>query len=176
VNAYDRIDSQYDLGEIVDQYRHREHDVELAGGWSPALAGRWTQRYTLGYRYDQSSFELEPGVIPPAALPGDRRLSYPYVAFDLIEDAYDKTRNQDQLARTEDLYYGLNLHAEAGYMAALFGADRTAEIFAASLTSGYRLSANQSIFPTASVSGRLEGGDTRNLVATAGARYYWPRR
>ena len=172
-DSFDRVDSRYELGQIVDRFRHREDDIDLSAGWSPRPSGRWVQRYSAGYRYQQSTFTVSPGAPQPALLPADRRFSYPYAAFDLIQDAYDKTRNQDQLARTEDLYYGLQLHAEMGYMARGFGADRDAAIFAATMTSGYRLTDRQSIFPVASASGRLEGGDPRNLMATLGARYFW---
>ena len=95
------------------------------------------------------------------------------MAFELIEDEFDKIHNQDQLARTEDLYYGVSLHAEGGYMSSAIGADRRATILSASLQSGQHIAPLQSVFTSVSVSARLEGSEWRNVLGQAGAHYYW---
>lgn len=176
----ERTESRYDLGQIVDQYAHRQESYAISGGWSPPAAGAWTRRYLVGGRYERDRFERLPlAGVTPAVLPDGRRFSYPFVAFELIEDAFDKTRNQDQLARTEDVYYGVALRAEAGYMSNSFGADRSAAVLGAAIRTGHRITDRQSLFLDAGASGRLESGATRNLLGYANARYYWrwrPRR
>ena len=44
----DRIDSIYSAGKIVGQYRHREDQAEVFGGWSAGLVDGWVRRYSLG--------------------------------------------------------------------------------------------------------------------------------
>jgi hypothetical protein len=175
LSAFDsqRLDSRYDLGNIVDQFKVDERRFELSGGWSSGVVNGWTRRWSGGVRYSRSRFAFAADAPAPAVLPGDREFAYPFAAFDLIEDQFDKTRNQDQIARTEDLYYGIRVHAEAGYMTPGFGADRTAEVFAASLLTGHHLAPLQSLFTSTALSGRLESGDARDVLLQTSAHYYW---
>ena len=157
----------------MDQFRHDDQRFELSGGWSSGVIDGWTRRWYGGARYRRSRFNLAPGLLTPQSLPGDREFAYPFVAFDLIEDEFDKIHNQDQIARTEDLYYGVSLHAEGGYMSPVIGADRRATILSASLQSGQHIAPLQSVFTSVSVSARLEGSEWRNVLGQAGAHYYW---
>jgi hypothetical protein len=173
VSALDstRTDSRYDLGQIVDQYGHAQERYEIFGGWSPRAGSVWTQRYILGGRYERDRFDALPlAGATSASLPAARQFTYPFVAYELIEDAFDKTRNQDQLARTEDLYYGIALRAEAGYMSRSLGADRSAAVLGVSARTGRRLTGTQSLFLNAGVSGRLESGAQREVLLALAAQ------
>ena len=51
---------------------------------------------------------------PPAVLPPDRKLVYPWVGIALIEDEYRTTQNLDQIGRLEDLYFGTSFSLQLG--------------------------------------------------------------
>ena len=62
VSALDdkRIDSVYDAGEVVAQYRHARAAAELFGGLSPGLVD-WVQQYSLGWRCRDDSLRARAG-------------------------------------------------------------------------------------------------------------------
>ena len=98
---YDGIDPVYNAGNIVSQYRHRQDQGEVFGGWSPGLVDGWTRRYSLGLSVQDDTFALEPGRVAPAQLPPDEKLVAPFVRFELVEDRYERLQNRNLIARPE---------------------------------------------------------------------------
>ncbi|HEY2634417.1 MAG TPA: BamA/TamA family outer membrane protein [Steroidobacteraceae bacterium] len=171
---FDRTTSRYNLGERVDQFNDNESSYELSGGISSGLVDGWTKRLTFGMRYDRSLFLPTPGSSMPARqLPPDRTLSYPFVGFDILQDKYKKVGDENQIGRTEDVYFGTQVSGQVGFSSPAYGADRDAVMLAAHLLRGIELTELQQIFVTSNFSSRIEDGRARNLIADAGARYYW---
>jgi outer membrane protein assembly factor BamA len=171
---FDRTTSRYNLGERVDQFNDNESSYELSGGISNGLIDGWTKRLTFGMRYDRSVFLPTPGSSMPARqLPPDRTLSYPFIGFDILQDKYKKVGDENQIGRTEDVYFGTQVSGQLGFSSPAYGADRNAIILAAHLLRGIELTEVQQIFVTSNFSSRIEDGRARNLIADAGAKYYW---
>jgi hypothetical protein len=171
---FDRTTTRYNLGERVDQFNDNESSYELSGGVSNGLIDGWTKRLTFGMRYDRSLFLPTPGTSMPARqLPPDRTLSYPFVGFDILEDKYKRVGDENQIGRTEDLYFGTEVSGDVGLADSAFGADRKAIMLVAKLLRGFELSELQQLFVTSNVSTRIEDGRARNLIADSGAKYYW---
>ncbi len=172
--SFDRTVSRYNLGNIVDQFNDNQSSYELSGGISGGLVDGWARRITAGMRYDRNLFAATPGTSTPAlALPSDRTLSYPFVGFEILEDRYAKIGDQDQIGRTEDLYFGTDVSAEIGLSNAVFGADRDAIMLAAKARRGFAFGGLQTLFLTSDFASRVEQGRARNLIADASAAYYW---
>jgi len=106
-------------------------------------------------------------------LPPDRTLSYPFTGFDILQDAYKKVGDENQIGRAEDLYFGTEVSGEIGYAGSVFGADRDAVMLAVKALHGFDLPYEQQLFLTGDFSSRLEAGRARNLIADAAAKYYW---
>jgi outer membrane protein assembly factor BamA len=171
---FDRTISRYNLGNIVDQFNDDQKSYELSGGLSNGLIDGWTKRLTFGMRYDSNLFLPTPNTTLPAnPLPPDRTLSYPFVGFDIIQDKYKKAGDENEIGRTEDLYFGTEVSGEVGYSDEAFGADRNAIMLAAKARHGFELNEQQQLFLTSDFSSRVEDGRARNLIADAGAKYYW---
>src|SRR3984957_3830231 len=171
---YDRTISRYNLGEKVDQFNDNESSYELSGGLSNGLVDGWTKRLTFGVRYDRNLFLPTPGTgIPARQLPPDRTLSYPFVGFDILQDKYQKIGDENQIGRTEDLYFGTEVSGEVGWVNSAFGADRNAVLLRAHVLRGIELTELQQIFMTSNFTSRIEDGQARNLIADVGAKYYW---
>jgi hemolysin activation/secretion protein len=172
--SFDRTISRYNLGEIVDQFSDNEHSYELSGGISSGLVDGWTKRWTFGMRYDRNLFLPAPiTTVPAKILPPDRTLSYPFTGFDFLQDAYKKIGDENQIGRTEDLYFGTEITGEVGYADSVFGADRSAVLLTAKALRGLELPSQQQLFLTSDFSSRIEHGSARNLIADAAAKYYW---
>ena len=172
--SFDRTVSRYNLGDVVDQFNDNEASYELSGGISSGLIDGWTKRLTFGLRYDRNIFLPTPLTFTPAKqLPPDRTLSYPFVGFDIIEDKYKKVGDENQIGRTEDLYFGTEVSGEVGLSNSAFGADRNAIMLAAHLLRGFEIGDLQQLFMTSNFSSRIEDGRARNLIADVGGKYYW---
>lgn len=172
---WDRIDSRYDLGEVVDRYRHVEEDLTVFGGWSTGIADGWIRRTVLGASYESDRFTTIEGDLAAAVPPPDRVLAYPFVEVTFLQDAFEVRRNQDQIERSEDLYTGTYWRGSLGYASKEFGSDRDAWVLATSAGMSVERGENNAHTGVFAVSaqGRLEDGDLRNGVLTALARYYW---
>ena len=171
---FDRTVSRYNLGDIVDQFKRDETYYEVSGGLSTGLVDGWTHRVYAGMRYDQNMFAQVPGTSRPAAiLPPNRTLSYPFIAAELVQDDFRKVGDQNQIGRTEDLYFGTHLYAEIGYSGTAFGANQNDPLFTTSAAKGLQLSELQQLFLAGTVNSRLENGSIRNLFVDGTATYYW---
>lgn len=172
--TYDRTVSRYALGNIVDQFNDDERTYELSGGLSAGLVDGWTKRLLFGMHYDRNLFVPTPLTsLPAKPLPPDRTLSYPFVGFDILEDKYGKVGDQNEIGRTEDVYYGTEVTGQVGWSDRSLGADRNALIAATTVVSGFELPYEQQLFLNGDFSTRLEEGRARNLISDFSAAYYW---
>jgi len=148
--------------------------VNYFRGLSSGLIDGWTKRWIFGMRYDRNLFQTPRlSSVPAKILPPDRTLSYPFTGFDILQDAYKKVGDENQIGRTEDLYFGTQITGEIGYSNNVFGADRNAVVLKMKAIRGLELPALQQLFLTGNFSSRIEDGNARNLIAEAAAKYYW---
>jgi outer membrane protein assembly factor BamA len=169
----ERIDSRYELGKKVGEFNHRDEHYEAYYGRSRGLREGFARRWTVGATYARDRFAPEPDKALAGPLPPDRKLVYPWIGFDLVEDAYQERVNQDQIRRTEDVLVGLRAGMRLGFSSGAFGADDDAIIASASLQDGADVRPGLSVFGTLLASGRLEGGELENGLLSAAGRLYW---
>lgn len=169
----DRETSLYSLGDEIAEYRHERQSVTAWGGISAGLRDGWASRWSAGFVYDDNRFASVPSPALPQVVPADRKLVYPYLAFELVEDHYEKTRNSDQIERSEDYFMGTRLAASLGWSDEAFGADRDAWIYTVSAQKGFGSMQSHALLTAAEVRGRHENGDTANATSTLNLRYYW---
>jgi len=172
--TYDRTVSRYSLGNIADQFQDSQSSYEVSGGVSSGLRAGWTRRWLAGMRYDRNEFLVDPTTsLPARQLPANRRLAYPFIGFDLIQDDYRKTGDLNQIGRTEDLDFGTEVDVEIGLASAAFGSGERAIRFAGIARKGFQFGGHQELFVASDFKSRVEHGRARNLVADASADYYW---
>ncbi|HZW59600.1 MAG TPA: hypothetical protein VFE85_04835 [Woeseiaceae bacterium] len=162
----------YDLGNEMAEYRKKHEFVSAFGGLSAGLQDGWVRRWTAGITFDDSEF-LE-AAMPrlPQLLPADRRLVYPFLGVELLEDHFETTSNRDHIDRTEDFYLGTRLGARLGYAADGAGSDRDAFIVGMNASSAFGSIEKNALFLDARLDSRIEHGDAVNARLDAGARYY----
>jgi Omp85 superfamily domain len=168
----EHIDSLYDLGEIVDQFREQRRFADVYGGISPGLQEGWAHRLTFGFTFDQRQFQALEDSGATNLVPEDRKLVYPWIGFDLVEDNYRKYKNHDEIERTEDFFLGTRITGRLGLSDPAFGADQQAVIFAATATHGMSPTSASTLLYSGALSGRYEDGEARNAVLDAAIRYY----
>jgi hypothetical protein len=166
-----RIDSLYRLGHVAGRFGHDAARFELRGGLSPGLVDGRVTRWTGGFTYQRDRFTSVPGSL--VTLPPDRTLAYPWVAWDWQRDAYEETRNVDQIGRVEDLQLGPRLHGRLGIASPLFGADRSALLFDATAGSTLARRGGGLLRLETSASGRLEERGLAHTLLHGAAQAYW---
>jgi hypothetical protein len=173
---WDRIDSRYNLGDVVDKFRHIEEHVEGSAGWaSKAENSDWVRRFSFGAAYDSDQFESITDPLAATNIPENRRFAYPFFDLELLQDAFEERRNQDQIERTEDFYAGPYLSARIGYASQAWGSDRDAVVV--SLKAGTTIEHGDehkySLLIESKGGARYERGKIANALYGAEGRYYW---
>jgi hypothetical protein len=167
-----RIDPLYDGGDVIDRFRQRRDFVEVYGGLSSGLLDGVAQRFRIGFTYDRNLFGAAPGFAPPDAVAADRRLAYPWIGYEFVEDGFVTVRDFEQIKRTEDVNLGRVLTARLGWSSPVFGGDRSRLILTSGATDGWAFGPRQILLVRANLVGRLSGGRIENGSVAAGIRYY----
>jgi outer membrane protein assembly factor BamA len=168
-----RVDARYDAGEIVDRFQTHEKDATIYWGRSAGLVGGWARRLTVGLTLDEHEFGAARGFDAPRLMPQDRKLVYPWIGAEWVQDAFETARNRDQIERTEDYSLGWHARAQLGFASSGFGSDRDAIMFSGALSKGWALSERQSVFFDVESEGRFDNGGLAGDLLQAGTRYYF---
>ena len=169
----DRIETFYDRGEAASDVRHQGRDVEMLLGRSRGLENGWARRLTFGAGVSDHSY-MDSGSTDPELFPlmQDRRLVYPFVGFEIVEDRYDKASNLDQIHRVEDRFLGTRASARVGLAREEFGSDRNAWMLDLHAQTGFGDSERSSLLLAADATTRLESDGPQNLLFGVSAKYY----
>jgi hypothetical protein len=167
-----RIDSRYDRGQVVGQYATEAKFASAYAGWSKGLIDGEVLRYRVGITQDERLFDSIGDTRPGAAVPTDRKLVYPWVSMQWLQDEFREARNRDQIERTEDFQYGWQVTGRLGYAAKSMSSSEDALIFDASASHGIEIDSKSTLLLSANASGRHDGSDFVDTVIAGSARYY----
>lgn len=168
----EHVESLYDLGKVVAEFAAHRKFASATRGWSSGLRNGWVRRWRVGATYDETQFGALPGSAVATLVPGNRKLVYPWLSFELLQDDFDKFGNHDQIGRTEDFYLGTSFRALLGLADEAYGADRSAVMFSARASQGYGSTERSLLLFSGALEGRVESGELRNTVLDAALRYY----
>ena len=168
----EREESFYDLGNEVAEYKSESESHKVLWGWSAGLIDGWARRWTTGIVYDDRDFSTVPNGELPSLVPEDRKLVYPFLGFELLQDRFQTASNRDQIERTEDFFMGTRLTGSMGWASESFGSDRDAFVYSLSASTSYGSISRKALLLSATASGRVEHGDSANSQIGASARYY----
>lgn len=176
VSRFSQLDSFYQAGNNVAQYRHRQDAASAFAGWSPGLVDGWTHRYTLGLNHAADEYAFDPGRPPPPELPPDRTLAGPFVRYEVIHDDYLQTINRDLIQRPEYLTMGFASTVQVGRGLGALGSTDQPWQMNWSASKGFRLrQPGHQLLLSGSASALLGSSvaDTRSIGGTV--RYFVPQ-
>lgn len=170
----DRVDSMYDLGEVVDEFRHEVQQLNLSGGFSSGVTDSHTRRWLYGVTSIEDRFTPTLDKPVPTVLPEDRKLVYPWVGIQWVEDQFREMSELNDMGRTEDISLGLNVAMRLGFAKESFGSDRDATLFSVDAQKGWEPGGDGRRLLTfnAGASARDESDGLHNSTVYAGARYF----
>ena len=168
-----RVDTMYDLGHEIDEFRHDTKLLSLTGGVSEGVVGNLTRRWLFGVASDEDAFLPTPATPAPLLLPQDRKLVYPWIGWQLIVDDYREMSELQDIGRTEDVSLGWNVSATLGFAKRRFGSDRDATLLNTQLQKGWETGgAGRLLLLSAGASTRFETDQSRNTQVSINARYF----
>lgn len=162
----------YNLGNEAAEYQQLHDHATLFGGWSAGLRDGWVRRWQAGVVFSDKRFSAVPDPELAAVIPEDRKLVYPFIALELLEDRYETAANRDQIGRTEDFHTGTRFTATLGWANERFESDRNALVWSSSFSRGFGNLDKNFLMLSASAGGRQESGHSVNTLASFAARYY----
>jgi hypothetical protein len=169
----ERVDSIYDLGEVIDEFRRDTTAFTIQGGLSRGIVDGVSVRWLGGMSYEELEFQTTDATPVPLLLPEDRKLVYPWVGLQIVADDFRQMTELNDIGRTEDVALGLNLFMSVGFANERFGADRRATLFNLTARRGWEPGGPGHLFQIqASGFARNEADGIHNSVVTFGGRYY----
>jgi outer membrane protein assembly factor BamA len=171
----ERIDSIYQDGDIVGQYRHRQDSGEVYGGWSEGLVDNWTQRYSTGLSYQADAYTVDPSLIAPSDVPPDQTLVAPFVRYELIENDYEKISNRDKIQRPE--FFEMGFHSKVQINRALTSLGSTDNLwsYSATVSDGFHAPGGNDILISTHLAGQYGDGHGQREGLGGSLRYYVPQ-
>ena len=166
-------DPVYSLGDEIGRFREDIKFLHMYAGWSGGLQDGWVKRWLGGVGYDNRQFDNADDSIDPALIPEDRKLLYPFVEYQLIEDRFLRAANLDQIYVTEDVSLGASIRLRFGLLSETLGADRRGAIFGVVARRGYGDPFRALWDFSAHASGRLESGEINNAIVGGAASWYF---
>lgn len=171
----DRIDSVYNAGNVVSEYRHQQYRGEVFGGWSAGLSNGWVQRYSAGMTYLDDVYAPEPGRVAPFPFPADEKLVGPFVRYELIEERYERQHNRNVMGRPEFFALGLASKIQLGWASSKLGSTQDTLLYAASVSRGFEPLPEHTMTASSAISGQYADGRVSRQHFGAQAQYYLPQ-
>jgi hypothetical protein len=113
----------YLFSDKFAEFRRKLRQFDVSLGISAGEQRAETQRWRVGYSYEDRRFSNVGGEVPPDPFPENRTLSYPWIGFESIEDRFDTAANVDRIGRTEDIHFGRQYSAVFGWSEGALGGD-----------------------------------------------------
>ena len=168
----ERIDSIYNLGEVIDEFRHDTSYLSIQGGRSKGLVDGIARRWLVGLNYEEDEFRPNPFFETPLLLPENRRLIYPWAGIHVVGDDFRQVTELNDMGRTEDIALGLDLFARIGVASPQLDSDRRAVLLDFSAERGWEPGGPGSLFLfSASATMRYENRDFENTILSVGGSY-----
>jgi hypothetical protein len=171
IHNEERVDAMYDLGEEVDEFGHELKGYSVQGGWSAGFIDGAARRWLFGVTSEEDAFSPTIEKPQPILLPEDRKLVYPWIGWQLVQDDYKEMSKLNDIGRTEDVGLGVSLYFSIGFAEERFGSDRNAILYRATAQNGWE-PAGHLLLVSGAASTRQEADGWMNSIVQANARYY----
>lgn len=168
----DAVESVYEDGSIVAQYRHRRQRAEVFGGLSRGLVDGWVHRASFGVALTQNRYVAEPGRVAPAALPADQHLLAPFVRLEVLEDRFEQELNRNLVGKPEYFSLGMASTLQLGWATPALGSSQAGLLWTARVARGFEFGRDRLLMVAAQGRGQVTGGSSEREHVGAQAQYY----
>ncbi len=171
----ERIDSIFQDGAIVGQYRHKQDAGELFGGLSKGLIDGWAQRYSAGLNYQADTYTVDPSLVAPSDVPIDQTLVSPFLRYEVIQDDFEKVTNRDKIQRPEYFALGLNSRLQINRALTSLGSTLNQWTYSLTVSDGFQVPRGNDMLISTYLSGQYGDGHGQREAIGGSLRYYVPQ-
>lgn len=118
-----RVDQIFHNGDLENQFRTEEQQVEVAYGRLMWFADQTSWRMLLGYTHDDRKFTEDPLQVA-LWLPQDREFSYPWVGVEYMQHNYQTMSDVYLINHTEDIHLGWRHQLKVGVQSSQLRPDK----------------------------------------------------
>ncbi len=108
-------ESIYHQAQLSSEFEHKYQKSTLFLGHSEGYLKQQSIRWRYGISFQQDNFKPTALHHQADGVPIDRRLIYPWLGVELLEDRYIKLENYHSIKRTEDINLGRYVTGSIGY-------------------------------------------------------------
>ena len=172
---FSRVDPIYSAGDNIAGFRHLSDGGEAFAGWSRGLVNGWTHRFSGGIYARDDSYEREPDEVAPVPFPVDHKVRGPFFRHEAVQDDFLRTRNRNQIARTEFAEMGFHSLLQVTRALEGWGSTRSAWLYSAVVGDGFVVAPGHDLHATLTAERRIDSRgeplDQQGLLL----RYYAPQ-
>lgn len=106
------------MDEEINEFRHQSMSNRIFFGLATDIQKDHTQRWLVGISNEEDKFYPTDETL--MAIPGPRKLVYPWVEYQYLQNRYGVFKNINQIQRPEDVALGHNLAVRFGYAGTSF--------------------------------------------------------
>ncbi len=169
--ANDRTDSLYFRSRSTQEFQHDESGFTVFSGFSPRRKNEFIQRWLVGFTERENVFFETNNTRVESVFPENRKFSYPWVGWRLIEDQFSVEENFRFTGISEDINLGLDVFLRLGYSSESFGADNEGLLFESRASKTTRLKGKRFLTLSTSISGIETGDGLKNTIANIQTQY-----
>ena len=169
-NTVSQENSFYDQGEVLYKIGEDTEKAELFYGWSAGQNQNQTSRYTFGWNYQHTNY------FPTSSqtnTPSSDTQSYPWVAYEFLQDRYINRQNFRTMGKVEDIALGHQLAIKLGPVSKVFGADAHYLKLDLNYQKGFQASEKQLGLINLTNTSYIGKGKHQGSHSTAQADWFW---
>lgn len=164
----------YELGEPVHEFSHKKRYYDFEIGFSKGLVEGVARRWSIGFKAHSDDFQQNAKSVPGYVIPENRRLNYPWINFEYVENRFIKTRRLNLINRTEDLNLGRQYNVQIGWADKSLNSTSNTLIYEGNYSTTERAESSQLFLLSFGLDGRLTDGRSDLLHWSSSTRYYYP--
>lgn len=169
----EQLDKLYFRNHVIQTFEHQQKLINTFIGRSVQSGDNITHRWFLGYTFNQHDFFSTEASVPVEDIPENRKYAYPWVAWQMIENAFIEVTNHNQMNRTEDLNLGWDVWFQLGHASESMASGNQGYVFDGYLRKNFKLGVKRVLNIDTTLSGiKSDEGliDFKTIVAT---RFYY---
>lgn len=101
------------MDEEINEFRYQSRNNQVFFGLATDIQKTHTQRWLIGFTNEEDDFY--PTKDTKQAIPAPRKVVYPWIEYQYLENRYGVFKNVNQIQRPEDIALGHNLSFRLGY-------------------------------------------------------------
>lgn len=172
-SEHERIDDVYERGEEVAAYGYDQRQSEfffgISDGWRDGISRRWW----FGVHTDKQDYYTVASEPAPVELPPARRVNYPFLRYDFIEENFIQVSNLNQMHRIEDFNLGSSWSWRLGVADSIFDSDADRLVYGLDIRKAWQINEQTLSQLKTSLAGYWRYDDNQSESVTWEANWRW---